>query len=494
MAKLRFPFPISRNDELRGGSGWQRIERSLQKMARFINSGDDAITAAVEAAEAAQDAAETAASTAMSGTPDGYADVLAGIASYFSTSDTYYQGDFCFKDSKLYRFIKDHDQTAWSAGDVELASISAIITLIQASVINDSVLLSDNDQWTKNLINPSTITSGYILNNNTPTQSSNFWYSDYIKINEGTVYYRDAGASVSGLMHCYDVNKRFIGEVDRNTDGYQRITDFGDKPSAYYILQPLPGTVYIRVNGRYTSKLMLTQHFYPSKVIAYNHVYKNNMPSIAFFGDSITLGTNGTTSELSPKPFPAWFEELTGFAVTNKGAGSVGWVSTEYSDTIAYDLLSDDTLTNYDVIALCFGVNDSAATMGNYDSSDETTIMGQVNKCIKYIGAQNPNARIIIIAPWNGRKYGSFPNWRYAVTTSGGFKRSELSDELKKAANYYYIGFISQEDSPINGFGLGTVNNAKTGPYLGTDDVHPTDAGYKAIGEWLAAKIQSIIH
>lgn len=128
MAKIRFPFPISRNDELRGGSGWQRIERSLQKMAGFINSGDDAITAAVEAAEAAQDAAETAASTAMSGTPEGYSDVLASIAEEFNATKAYPAGTYVWRNSKLYLFISDHSIGSWTGTDATEVVISNKLT------------------------------------------------------------------------------------------------------------------------------------------------------------------------------------------------------------------------------------------------------------------------------------------------------------------------------------------------------------------------------
>lgn len=86
MKKIKFPFPISRNDELRGGAGWDRIEKSLQEIAGFINSGNDAITAAIEAAEAAQDAAENAATQAgdyadeaFSGTPEGYESLVVDV-------------------------------------------------------------------------------------------------------------------------------------------------------------------------------------------------------------------------------------------------------------------------------------------------------------------------------------------------------------------------------------------------------------------------------
>lgn len=360
--------------------------------------------------------------------------------------------------------------------------------------------ISDCMLRTKNLINPDTLTDGYILNNNVPTAIANYFYSDYIKTGCVLLYYRDQGASIGYLVSCYDENYTYLGAVDySSTEGYQRvIVSDGSHPTSYYIIQPKPGTVYVRVNGRYKTNLMLTPFFYPPISVAYGETYTygnaDGTPlKVGMFGDSIIYGTNGNTSQRVSKPITDYVEEITGFDVTNLGEGSMGWVSTAYNPRIAYDKISETDLTQFDVITLCYGVNDSSATMGTYDSTDETTIMGQVNKCIKYIGAQNPGARIILIAPWNGASYGTFPDWRYTVRTSGGFTRAELSDTLKQAAEFYYVGFISQKDSPLNGFGIGTVDGQKTGPYLGTDHVHPTPEGYKAMGEWLSAKIAEIV-
>lgn len=46
--RIRFPFPTSRNDQLRGGSGWNRIEKSLQQIAGFINEKYPSIESDVE--------------------------------------------------------------------------------------------------------------------------------------------------------------------------------------------------------------------------------------------------------------------------------------------------------------------------------------------------------------------------------------------------------------------------------------------------------------
>lgn len=376
-----------------------------------------------------------------------------------------------------------------------IADLAELAARRKGDLINvDKSLRAMPIDRTVNLIDATTLTDGYILINNVPTTQSGYWYSDYIDIEGLPFCYKDQGDAVTDLISCYDANQAYIGEISHNTNAeyYERVID-SSKPSNYYKVIPLPGTMYVRVNGRWANKLMLTPLFYPDVYVPFGETYTKNALKVCMFGDSITLGTNGDTASPAEKNMQYWMRRLTPYVIDNMGVGSMGWVATTYNPQIAYDKISATDLTGYDVITLCYGVNDSAATMGTYDSTDETTIMGQVNKCIKYIGAQNPGARIILIAPWNGRKYGAFPDWRYAQRTSGGFTRQELSDELKKVADYYYIGFIDQRDCPVNGFGLGTVSGEKTGPYLGADNVHPSEAGYKAIGEWLSAKLMSLV-
>lgn len=379
-------------------------------------------------------------------------------------------------------------------GDLETTISSLIDTLENrfTALLSTEKIYNNLIDKTINMLDSSRNTNGYILVDNIPTAFSNYYYTDYIEIGETPFCYRDQGATISSLCSCYDKDKNYIDYIDynHNSDRYERIQN--TSPSGYYKITPLPGTVYVRLNGRYTSNLMMCPFFYPEIAIDYNETYTKHALKMAMFGDSITLGTDGDTGLQDTQNLSYWLHELCGFEVDNYGQGSMGWVSTAYLNNIAYDAISAVDLTKYDVITLCYGVNDSAATMGAYNSSDDTTIMGQVNKCIKYIGAENPNAIIILIAVWNGRKYGTFPEWRYGTTTSGGFTRAELSEEERKAAEYYHIGFISQLDSPLNGFGLGTAASEKTGPFMGSDDVHPSVAGYNALGHWLAGKISAI--
>lgn len=405
----------------------------------------------------------------------------------------------------------------------EIASIADIDTKISASetILNGNILnIANNLEKTNaennarfifedekrirtiNLLDLSTLTTGKILVNNVPTDQENYWYSDYIYIGKNTIYYRDHGASVPYLVSCYDANKNYLGAVAYTSEtGYERITNA--TPTAYYKITPRQGTVYIRVNGRYTSNLMLCPYFYPEKFVKFGEEYYKGTLKIAMFGDSITLGTNGDDhSTPATENLAYWVEKITGYLVTNYGVGSMGWVSTQYLSEIAYDKISTTDLSSYDIVTLCFGVNDTGAVLGTFDSTDESTIMGQINKCVKYIGAQNPKARIIIIGPWNGASSNAtFPKWGYgrlvyyAATgdTSRTKTRGDLGNAEKELCEVYGIGYISQADSPLNGFGLGQIDGTTPGPYIGADLVHPSLDGYKAMGEWLSAKITEIV-
>jgi peptidoglycan/xylan/chitin deacetylase (PgdA/CDA1 family) len=107
--------------------------------------------------------------------------------------------------------------------------------------------------------------------------------------------------------------------------------------------------------------------------------------------------------------------------------------------------------------------------------------MGQFNKCINYIYTQNPTARVIVIAPWNGRNVGAFPDYWYGWNNGAWGK---LATELQKACEYYWIPFISQQTSPMNGYTIQSL--------IGADGTHPNVEGYKRIGEWVAHELLNL--
>lgn len=359
---------------------------------------------------------------------------------------------------------------------------------------------ADAHNETINLLNPNTITEGYFLSNNIPVANSSFYYSDYIEIGMNRFCFSQVG-SVSGQVNCYDFNKNYIGTIDysKNTDHFVEGNEEANTNLRFRTFTPLDGTVYIRVCGGISRPKMVTPFFSPmdygatAQNLPYGKIFRKYGKRVAMFGDSITLGTNGNGGGTVEKNLSFYLESLTGWVVENYGVGSQGWVSTQYTNTIAYDKISTTDLTSYDIITLCYGVNDTGSTLGNYDSTDETTICGQINKCINYILTQNNKAIVILIAPFNTAGNGSFPNWRYPVVISG-WSRTQLAEKEKEIAAYYHIPFISQDDSPFNGYGIGTPDGTRTNQFIGTDNVHPTPDGYKVEGHWLTAKIKSFVY
>lgn len=213
----------------------------------------------------------------------------------------------------------------------------------------------------------------------------------------------------------------------------------------------------------------------------------------AMIGDSITWGRNGNVNDSSDPGFrteyqiPDAIAHNLGIACENMGVGSMGWIKEGDGDVKAYDVLSALTLSDYDAIFFCLGVNDGFSPLGTWDSNDETTIMGQFNKCIKYIMTNRPRIRVIVIAPFNGRNIGVFPDYWYGPRDNpqGYVSRKTLSDTLKQACEYYWIPYIEQYDGPINPYSIDTL--------IGTDGVHPSNTGYVALGQWLSSKIGAVL-
>jgi len=247
-------------------------------------------------------------------------------------------------------------------------------------------------------------------------------------------------------------------------------------------------TIRIRVANNTTANesvhpIILTA--LPNKIIVdrsvLSRVYTKKM---AIFGDSVLLGRNGdgTASDIVKKNIPYYIHLLTSYDVDNYAVGGMGWVSTRESQTIAYDIISTTDLTNYDTVLLCFGINDSHEALGEWNSTDETTIMGQVKKCISYIGTENPSANIILVAPFI-TKSGNFPSWSLETRRDNGWNMQMLSDRLEIFANFYHITFIDQQDSPMLGYGMSSL--------MGSDNSHPNAEGYKKLGYWLAYRLNT---
>ena len=208
---------------------------------------------------------------------------------------------------------------------------------------------------------------------------------------------------------------------------------------------------------------------------------------MACFGDSIMYGQNGDTSSRIEEQYriPSIIAYNLNIETTNYGVGSQGYIG--LISEKAYDNISSKDLTQFNAMLMCYGVNDGYANLGTWDSTDESTIMGQFNKIINYVFSQNQTIRLIVVAPYNGRNVGTFPKYWYGERShqQGYVSRQVLSDTLKQACEYYNIPYIEQTNSPINGFTIQRV--------IGTDGVHPSATGYLELGAWLSGEIGKLI-
>lgn len=208
---------------------------------------------------------------------------------------------------------------------------------------------------------------------------------------------------------------------------------------------------------------------------------------MACFGDSIMYGQNGDASARVEEQYriPSVLAYNLNIETTNYGVGSQGYLG--LIDETAYDNISSKDLTQFNAMIMCYGVNDGYKDLGEWNSTDENTIMGQFNKIVAYVFTQNPSIRLIVIAPYNGRNVGTFPKYWYGERShpDGYVSRQTLSDTLKQACEYYNIPYIEQKNSPINGYTIQSL--------IGTDGVHPSLNGYLQLGAWLSGEVGKLI-
>lgn len=97
MKMPKYPFPTSRNNQLRQGSGLERVEESLNEIVDYIYDQQDDINTKLAAAEAAAEQAGEYAEEAFSGTPEGYDTLVADVGDLKNAVDK--QKDVIYKKS-----------------------------------------------------------------------------------------------------------------------------------------------------------------------------------------------------------------------------------------------------------------------------------------------------------------------------------------------------------------------------------------------------------
>ena len=260
------------------------------------------------------------------------------------------------------------------------------------------------------------------------------------------------------------------------------------------LIQPLSTPAYFRIGVERKDRADLTTDYADTtsdayKIITAVKTYTMSgrmcVNKIACFGDSIMLGRDGNGSGAARTEYtiPKAIAKRLGCVCDNYAVSGQGYVAKD-SVPGAYSAISAVDLTKYNAVVMCFGVNDGYHVLGEWNSTDETTIMGQFNKIVNYIYTQNKQIRVIVFAPFNGRNVGTFPDYWYGERNGEYVSRKILSDTLKRACDYYWIPYVEQYDCPIN-----PLNITEALP----DGAHPSNDYYRLLSDWVAAKVNGLL-
>ncbi len=213
--------------------------------------------------------------------------------------------------------------------------------------------------------------------------------------------------------------------------------------------------------------------------------------NVLFIGDSITYGFRTKTTRVAI-PFPERVKQLTGISYTNAGITGCNFARKKISDSKSIAARTEKgsvSYAGYTTIVLACGTNDYAnnVKLGAVSDQNAFTFCGAVNETIAEIRNQNPDAEIVLVTPiyrltmkktW-GKKGG------YKDRNKVGCTLLDYCGAVKKLAKLNNVRCYDSQEAKIF-----TASNAKM---LLSDGLHPTQAGYIALGDSIAAYLQRVM-
>lgn len=214
-------------------------------------------------------------------------------------------------------------------------------------------------------------------------------------------------------------------------------------------------------------------------------------------GDSITQGvysykdgeTVGTHTDKS-KSYCKTIQRLTGWNLTNKGLGGIGWLMRETNSGAKkniVDVIADIDFTKFNLCTIALGVNDwkGPVPFGTIeDTMVNTSVYANVKYTIEYILSANPAINIVVITPMNCAVYSMSSeegNWGLGYANADGKTLEDMFNLIVDVCDYYGIKYIDNTHRA-------TVNRRNLKSLL-LDNIHPSEVGHQLIGQRLAREI-----
>ena len=196
-AALAYPGPIGVHIILTQGG-------SVTTVLKAIYSVDDNSGAAVDPGTIIPSINDliTAINTAVASIPSDYSALLHTLAPDFSTSNTYYAGDYVWYNGTLYRFTANHAAGSWTGTDAAAAVIGNDLGDLKSAI----------DDLPEGKYHSSSVTNDRYLNSEGELISQVGWsVSDFLKIGQNAKYFMPSGTTSTAIFcWLYDENKEKI--------------------------------------------------------------------------------------------------------------------------------------------------------------------------------------------------------------------------------------------------------------------------------------------
>lgn len=225
-----------------------------------------------------------------------------------------------------------------------------------------------------------------------------------------------------------------------------------------------------------------------------NKDYSKSLNKLYVIGDSITAGHN------SYMIGNHWWEAIAreyGYKV--KLGARTGAGMSYYNGTNAPKIVTQQDLSDYDVILIAFGTNDygNNQELGTINDSYEykldssQTFYAALKYTIETIKSKNPMCTIIFSLPINrttafGGTTGDInTKYAYGYQNSLGYTLNDYCEAIIQVCNYYGLPYIDHRNGAYDVFAIANG--------LLYDGLHPSEYGYKVLGCEMIAKFGSII-
>ena len=167
------------------------------------------------------------------------------------------------------------------------------------------------------------------------------------------------------------------------------------------------------------------------------------------FGDSITYGVDGVSSNRFPFPYPSLV--ATRLGILNSKNYAVSGATVSYFEGLPnLNSQLDASIAKADIVSVMIGVNDYARSceLGSINDNDLTTVYGGLNVFVEGLKEKYPDAFIFFMTP--------YPCYYFTGVNSAGYELTDVCKAIKEVCakndipvlDMYNLGEFTMENCP----------------------------------------------